>query len=80
MKLTYAGKNARNYDVWEIEELGEQIEDWQKFKLVRYVVLLESKLKRGLSATELKHLKWLSAQDDQTFETFYNLFEELTRK
>lgn len=80
MKLTYAGKNARNYDVWEIEELGEQIEGWQKAKLVRYVVLLESKLKRGLSAAELKHLKWLSAQDDQAFETFYNLFEELTRK
>lgn len=80
MKLIYAGKNARNYDVWEIEELGEQIEDWQKFKLVRYVVLLESKLKRGLSTAELKHLKWLSAQDDQAFETFYNLFEELTRK
>lgn len=80
MKLTYTGKNDRNYDVWEIEELGEQIEDWQKFKLVRYVALLESKLKRGMSAAELKHLKWLSAQDDQAFETFYNLFEELTRK
>lgn len=73
MKLIHAGKNARNYDVWEIE-------DWQKFKLVRYVVLLESKLNRGLSAVELKHLKWLSAQDGQSFETFYNLFEELTRK
>ena len=80
MKLTYAGKNARNYDVWEIEELSEQIECWQKDKLVRYVGLLESKLKRGLSAVELKHLKWLSAQDNQAFETFYNLFEELTRK
>lgn len=80
MKLIYAGKNARNYDVWEIEELGEQIEDWQKFKLVRYAGLLESKLNRGLSAAELKHLKWLSAQDNQAFETFYNLFEELTRK
>lgn len=80
MKLTYAGKNARNYDVWEIEELGEQIEDWQKFKLVRYVGLLESKLNRELSVAELKHIKWLSAQDDTAFETFYNLFEELTRK
>lgn len=79
MKLIHAGKNARNYDIWEIEELGEQIESWQKDKLVRYVVLLESKLKRGLSAAELKHLKWLSAQDDQAFEIFYNLFEELTR-
>lgn len=80
MKLIYAGKNARNYDVWEIEELGEQIEGWQKDKLVRYVVLLESRLNRVLSTSELKHLKWLSAQDDQAFEIFYNLFEELTRK
>ena len=80
MKLIYAGKNARNYDVWEIEELGEQIEGWQKFKLIRYVGLLESKLNRELSVVELKHLKWLSTQDDQAFETFYNLFEELTRK
>lgn len=80
MKLIYAGKNARNYGVWEIEELSEQIEDWQKDKLVRYVELIESKLNRVLSAAELKHLKWLSAQDDLAFETFYNLFEELARK
>lgn len=80
MKLIYAGKNARHYDVWEIGELGEQIEGWQKDKLVRYVALLESKLDRGLSAAELKHLKWLSAQDELAFDTFYNLFEELARK
>lgn len=80
MRLTYLGKNKRNFDEWLIEETQEVILSMQKEQIELMVTQLENDLDRELNVVELRHITWLCNQDQLVFKTFMKIFKDLSEK
>lgn len=80
MRLTYLGKNKRNFDEWLIEETQEVIISMQKEQIELMVIQLENDLDRELNVVELRHITWLCNQDQLVFKTFMKIFKDLSEK
>lgn len=80
MRLTYLGKNKRNFDEWLIEETQEVILSMQKEQIELMVTQLENDLDRELNHVELRHITWLCDQDQLAFKTFMKIFKDLSEK